>query len=120
MIATLSAAVQPYHCCAGVRAVAYMETYKSQGRYEIKMALKHVRTPTHTPVSRDGSGRTEINTNSFHDMCKGRYQPWFHQQEIRSRDGENIITPSMGHLSSHQMVDHTQVNSQHLGLINSV
>lgn len=53
-------------------------------------------------------------------MCKKSYQPWFHQPEIRSRDGENIITPSIGHLSPHQMVHHPHVNSRLLGLINSV
>ena len=76
------------------------------------------RASTH-PVS-TGRNKYTHTHKRFDAMCKGVNRPWFHQREIRSREGENVITPSMGHLSSHQMVDHTHVNSQHLGLINSV
>lgn len=44
-------------------------------------------------------------------MFKQRYQPGFHQQEIRV-DGENIVKPSLGHLSSHQMDDNSHACQQ--------
>lgn len=65
---TLSVTIQPFHCCAYVRVVAYVETYKIQGWYEIKTSLKQVHTLTHVDSQAQTHQRaqawTEINART--------------------------------------------------------